>query len=192
MGGKLTNTIVVCANESEHNPRQRPLRRWLGIMPENRSSLAAYVRTRTRTTYSQSTPSRIPENCKFSGMPQPARLGRMHLHAMHRTNTTLVGSGCTDVLRGSTRFGGVADAEAAVNSPPRDARFSSFSSLHDQANAPGGIPTTSGGCSDSAISGGAPADSTSVRASGAGVLSKPMAARDTDNKRVVSLFIYLL
>ena len=29
-------------------------------------------------------------------MPQLATLGRMYLHAMHRTNTTLVGSGCID------------------------------------------------------------------------------------------------
>ena len=47
-GGKLTN-IVVYANESEHNPHQAPLLTRVGYMPENRNSVVAYVRTRTRT-----------------------------------------------------------------------------------------------------------------------------------------------
>ncbi len=34
---------------------------------------------------------------RSSGMPRTSWLGRMHLHAMHRTNTQLVGSGCTNV-----------------------------------------------------------------------------------------------
>ncbi len=50
-------------------------------------------------------------------MPQQARLGRMHLHAMHRTNTTLVGSECIGVQRGSSRFGG----ESAKYGPLYDA-----------------------------------------------------------------------
>ena len=31
-----------------------------------------------------------PETLQFSGLPQPPGLGRMHHHAMHHTNTTLV------------------------------------------------------------------------------------------------------
>ena len=84
-------------NENEHNPQQRPLRRWLGNMPENRRFLAAYVRTRdvlnvltlvlppavqktacfhgcvrtyyVRRTSSQSTNSRNPENRKHRSNP---------------------------------------------------------------------------------------------------------------------------
>jgi hypothetical protein len=59
-------------------------------MPENRSSLAAYARTRTRTTYFPSTPSRNPENCKFSGMSPTSSLGHL-LHAMQRHKFPLVG-----------------------------------------------------------------------------------------------------
>jgi len=157
-------------------------------MPINRRSLAAYIRTRTRTAYSPSTPSRSPENCKFSGLSHSARLGRMHIHATHHTNTTLVGNGCTYVHQGSTRFGGVADSEAAVEPPRRDARLL-FPCLHDQAKAHVGTPTTTGGCSSTAISGGAPADSNSIRTSGAGVFGRPMAARDTDNNLGVLVFI---
>jgi hypothetical protein len=131
-------------------------------------TLTAYVHTRTRTTYSLSTPSRNPENCKFLVMLQQARLGRMHIHAIHYTNTTLVGSGCTYVHQGSRGFGGVSESEAAVEPPRRNSRLL-FSSFHNQAKAPAGTPTTSGGCSSSAISGGATADSHSIRTSGAGV-----------------------
>ena len=97
----------------------------------------------------------------------------MHTHAMHRTNTTLVGSEYTDVHRGSSRFGSVVDSDTAVEPPWRDARFI-FSYLHqDQAKAPAGTPTTSGGCSSSAISGRAPAELPSIRTSGAGVFGNP-------------------
>ncbi len=89
-------------------------------MPENRSSLAAYARTQYVLTYSLSTPSRIPENCQFSGLPQPARLGAcIPCNAVHRTNTTLVGSECTNVHGGSTRLGGKVDAENAVEPTPK-------------------------------------------------------------------------
>ena len=85
-------------------------------MPENRSSPAAYARTRTRTPYSPSTPSRIPKNREFSGLSHPARLGRMHIHAMHLTNTTLVGSGCTYVHKvGKVRH--CNDANRAAHTP---------------------------------------------------------------------------
>ncbi len=181
-------TNVVCANKSEHNPQPCVPKTLAKSMPENRSSLALYVRIRTRTTFSPSTTSRSPENCQFSGLPQPARLGRVHIHAMHRTDSTLVGSGCPNVHRGSARFGGVADPEAAVEPPRRDARLL-FPYLHDQAKAPVGTPTTTGDCSSSAIFGGEPADSHSIRTSGAGVLGGPMAARDTDNNLGVSVFI---
>ena len=39
----------------------------------------------------------LGRNRRFSGLPQPARQGRTHIHAMHLTNTTLVGSECTYV-----------------------------------------------------------------------------------------------
>ena len=47
---KLTNTVVY-ANESEHNPQQASLKTRAGYGPKNRSSLAAYVRTRDVLTY---------------------------------------------------------------------------------------------------------------------------------------------
>jgi hypothetical protein len=70
----------------------------------------------------------------------------------------------------------------------RDARLL-FTRLHDQANAPVGIPTTTGGCSSSAVSGGASADSTSIRTSEAGVVDDLIAAWDTDIHLDVSDFM---
>ena len=92
----------------------------------------------------------------------------MHTYDMHHTNTELVSSECTYVHRGSSRFGGVLKIVVAVEPPRRNSRLL-FSSFHNQAKAPAGTPTTSGGCSSSAISGGATADSHSIRTSGAGV-----------------------
>ena len=62
-------------------------------------------------------------------------------------------------------------------------------SLQLQENAPLGTPTTSGGASSPAISGGSTAEPHSVRTSGARPVGRRMAACDTDNNRVLSLFI---
>ncbi len=94
-------------------------------MPDNRRFLAAYVRTRDvlRTTFCVLTLVLPPAAQKVVSFRDcPSQLGWdacMQCHAMHRTNTTLVGSECTNVHRGSTRIGGVADAEAAVEPAPK-------------------------------------------------------------------------
>ncbi len=62
--------------------------------------------------------------------------------------------------------------------------------LHDHVNAPSGTPATAGGRLSSAIPGGTPADSPTIRSPGARSLGRPTADRDTDNKRVGSLFVY--
>ena len=56
MGGKLTNTNVVCANESEHNPQHSVPMTLVGCMPENcqfsglqKGVLGEYVITITST-----------------------------------------------------------------------------------------------------------------------------------------------
>jgi len=129
---KLTSTIVVCANESEHNSRLIVLMTLVGSILENRNSMVAYVRTLTRTTYcSPSTFSRNIENFKFLRLHKIAGLGRMHTHAMDRTNTTLVGSGCKDEDRGLSIFGGALKLKAAADLPRRDYRFF-FTTFHDQ------------------------------------------------------------
>ena len=90
-------------------------------MPENRRFLPAYVRTRdVRTVLTLVLPPAAQKTASFRDCP--SQLGWdacITCHAMHRTNTTLVGSECTDVHRGSTRLGGVADAEAAVEPAPK-------------------------------------------------------------------------
>ncbi len=53
----------------------------------------------------------------FSGMPPTSLLGRMHLHAMHRTNTTLVGSGCTYVHKVGKVRSTLYDATRAAHAP---------------------------------------------------------------------------
>ena len=82
--------------------------------PENRCFLAAYPRTQYVPPW-DSVPH--PENCTFSGMPPTSLLGRMHLHAMHRTNTTLVGSGCKDVHKVGKVRSILYDATRAARAP---------------------------------------------------------------------------
>ncbi len=53
---------------------------------------------------------------QFFACPQPARLGRLHLHAMLRTNTTLVGSEGVDVHR-EEKYVVVSDATRAARAP---------------------------------------------------------------------------
>ncbi len=156
-------------------------------MPGNRSSLAAYARTQYVLTYSPSTPSRIPENCLFSGMlPQPAGWDTCMHHAMHyqyHIGRYANAQACTEAHQ---------DSAARCEWPPcsrhEDEACLLFPSLHDQEKAPAGTTTTSRVNSTSAILGGGPADSVSIRTSGAGV-EGPMAARDTESKCSVSLFI---
>ena len=85
-------------------------------MPENRSSLAAYARTQYVLTYSPSTPSRIPENCLFSGMlPQPAGWDTCMPHAMHyqyHIGRYADAQTCTEA-----RYGPVYDAKRAARAP---------------------------------------------------------------------------
>jgi hypothetical protein len=62
-------------------------------------------------------------------------------------------------------------------------------SLQFQANALVGTPTTSGGLLSTTNKGGTTAEPQSVRTSGARPVGKSMAARDTDNNRVLSHFM---
>ncbi len=74
-------------------------------------------------------------------------------------------------------------------SPHRRGARLLFTCFQDQAKASVEIPTTTRGCSSSAVSGGASADSTSIRTSGAGVIEVPIAAWDTDISLDVSDFM---
>ena len=57
-----------------------------------------------------------PENRIFRECLQPTRQGCLHTHVMHRTNTRLVGSGCTDVHKvGKVRH--CNDANRAAHAP---------------------------------------------------------------------------
>ncbi len=83
------NCTLSVRSESEHNPRKRPLRRWLGIMPKNCRFVAAYVRTRDVLRTNPSTISRSLENYKFSGL-HPARWLGLLLHKTPVPMTQLV------------------------------------------------------------------------------------------------------
>ena len=94
--GKLTNTVVY-ANESEHNPQQASLKTRAGYSPENRSSLAAYVRTRTRTNVlPRVLPPADQKTASFRGCTQPA--GWDSCSTRHQYTIGMV-SECTDVQR---------------------------------------------------------------------------------------------
>ena len=49
-------------------------------------------------------------------LPQIARLGRMHIHAMHHTTTASVGCGCTDVHK-SAKYVTLYDANRTARAP---------------------------------------------------------------------------
>ena len=69
---KLTN-VVVYANESAHNPKHASFMTRVGYMQENRNSLAAYVRTRTRTNVlPQVLPPAAERTAHFRECLQPA------------------------------------------------------------------------------------------------------------------------
>ena len=81
------NTVVY-ANESDHNPQQACLMTRARYKPENRSSLVAYVRTRTRINVLPRVLSPATQKtAKFYVCTQPA--GWDSCSTRHRTNTTI-------------------------------------------------------------------------------------------------------
>ncbi len=154
---------------------------------ENRSSLVAYVRYRTRTNVLfRVLPPAAQKNCYFSGL-HPARWLGLLLHKPPVPITRLVWKAnaqtCNaEVLQGWRRAGSV----AAEKKPRRDVRLL-FNSKRTRPWAH--RPHTTECSSSPAMKVGATADPHSVRTSGATPVGRCMAARDTANSRYGSLFI---
>ena len=102
---------------------------------------------------------------------------------MHRTNMTLVVSECTEAR--------LHLAACKTKRPPcsRREELLNFSSFYDLADVLKETMTTSGGNFSSGIAGGAPENAPLICPTGAVSFRGSMAARDTDTKRIGSIFI---
>jgi hypothetical protein len=90
------------------------------------------------------------------------------------------------VHRGSSR-----SAACMTQGPPRRRHEETLDFSSQPCKRPiGNPPATAGGRPSSAIPGGTPADSPTIRSPGARSLGRPIAARDTANNRAGSLFMY--